>query len=78
MNENLFKKVEQKTHINKDTILSLANKLKSGNFKDENVLNEVITEISSMTGKEISLEKREKIISAIKNDKVPNDIENKW
>lgn len=78
MNENIFKKVEQKTHINKDTILSLANKLKSGNFKDENILNEVITEISSMTGKEISLEKREKIISAIKNDKVPTNIENKW
>jgi len=78
MNENIFKKVEQKTHINKDTILSLANKLKSGNFKDENVLNEVISEISSMTGREISKEKREKIISAIKNDKVPTDIENKW
>jgi len=78
MNDNIFKKVEQKTHINKDTILSLANKLKSGNFKDENVLNEVISEISSMTGREISKEKREKIISAIKNDKVPTDIENKW
>ncbi len=78
MNENLFKKVEKKTNINKNTILSLAEKLKSGNFKDEKVLNEVISELSYMTGRDISAEKREKIIKAIKNDKVPNDIENKW
>ena len=38
MNDSVFKKVEKKTNINKDTILSLANKLKSSNFKDENVL----------------------------------------
>ena len=78
MNDNVFKKVEKKTNINKNTILSLAEKLKSGNFKDEKVLNEVISELSLMTGREISNEKREKIIKAIKNDKVPNDIENKW
>ena len=78
MNDNVFKKVEKKTNINKNTILSLADKLKSGNFKDEKVLNEVISELSLMTGREISDAKREKIIKAIKNDKVPNDIENKW
>ena len=78
MNDNLFKKVEKKTNINKNTILSLAEKLKSGNFKDENVLNEVITEISTLTGRDISNQKYEKIIKAIKNDKIPNDIENKW
>ncbi len=78
MNDNVFKKVEKKTNINKDTIFKLANKLKSGNFKDEKVLTEVIDELSSLTGKEISNEKKNKIINAIKNDKVPNDIENKW
>ena len=78
MNDSVFKKVEKKTNINKDTILSLDNKLKSSNFKDENVLSEVINELSYMTGREISDEKKEKIIKAIKNDKIPNDIENKW
>ena len=66
MNDSVFKKVEKKTNINKDTILSLANKLKSSNFKDENVLSEVINELSYMTGREISNEKKEKIIKAIK------------
>ena len=78
MNDSVFKKVEKKTNINKDTILSLANKLKSSNFKDENVLTEVIDELSMLTGKEISKEKKNKIINAIRNDKVPNDIENKF
>lgn len=78
MNENLFKKVEKKTNINKDTILSLANKLKASNFKDESVLNEVIDELSNITGKSVSKEKKDKIINAIKNDKVPRDIESKW
>ena len=78
MKDSLFKNVEKKTNINKDTIMSLANKLQSSNFKDEKVLNEVIDELSSLTGKNIDDSKRDKIIKAIKNDKVPNDIENKW
>ena len=78
MNDNIFKKVEKKTKINKNMILNLAEKLKSGNFKDEKVLTEVIDELSYMTGKEISKEKKDKIIKAIKNDKIPTDIEKKW
>ena len=78
MNNGLFKKVESKTRINKDTIMSLENKLQNNNFKDEKVLSEVIDELSFLTGKEISSAKKEKIIKAIKNDKVPSDIENKW
>lgn len=78
MKDSLFKNVEKKTNINKDTIMSLAKKLQSSNFKDENVLNEVIDELSSLTGKNIDDSKRDKIIKAIKNDKVPSDIENKW
>lgn len=78
MKDSLFKNVEKKTNINKDTIMSLAKKLQSSNFKDEKVLNEVIDELSSLTGKNIDDLKRDKIIKAIKNDKVPSDIENKW
>ncbi len=78
MKDSLFKNVEKKTNINKDTIMSLAKKLQSSSFKDEKVLNEVIDELSSLTGKNIDDSKRDKIIKAIKNDKVPSDIENKW
>ena len=69
MNENVFKKVEKKTNINKNTIFSLAEKLKSGNFKDEKVLNEVIDELSYMTGKELSDEKKLKLYGLFKQAK---------
>ena len=44
-------------------------------MKDENKLRDLIKEISSITGKEVSKEKEDKIINAVMNDKVPNDIE---
>ena len=73
--DNFFKKVENKTSVNKETILSLANKLQGGNMKDENTLREVISELSKMTGKEVSKEKEDKIIKAVIDDKVPKDLD---
>ena len=33
--DSLFNKIEQKTNINKETILNLANKLQNNNMKNE-------------------------------------------
>ncbi len=74
-NDALFKKVEDKSGINKDTIISLANKLQNSNMKDENTLRDVIKELSSLTGKEVSKEKEDKIINTILKDNVPKDID---
>ncbi len=73
--DGFFKRVEKKTNVNKDTILGLAKKLEQGDMKDENNLREVIQELSRLTGKDISKEKEDKIISAVQNDKVPKDID---
>lgn len=73
--DNLFKKIEKKTNIDKQTILSLADKLQQGNMNDENTLKEVIQDISKMTGKEVSKEKEKKIIDAVLNNKVPKDLD---
>lgn len=75
MNDNLFKRVENKTNINKETIFALANKLQNGNMKNRDTLMEVIDELSSLTGREVSDEKKKKIVNAIIHDKVPNDID---
>lgn len=74
--DSFFKRVEKKTNINKETILSLADKLQRSNMKDENTLREVIKDISNMTGKEVSKEKEQRIIDAIKKDNIPKDIDN--
>ena len=73
--DSFFKKVEQKTNVNKDTILSLADKLQKGNMKDEKVLSEVVDEIANMTGKSVSRDKKEKIIKTIMKDEVPDNVD---
>lgn len=73
--DSFFKRVEKKTNVSKDTILSLANKLQEGNMKDEKTLGEVVDEIAAMTGKNISKEKKEKIINTIIKDKVPENVD---
>ncbi len=72
--DSFFEKVEKKTKVNKDTILSLATKLQQGNMKDRTTLKEVISTLSKMTGKKVTKEQEEKIISTIINDKVPQDV----
>ncbi len=73
--DNFFKRVENKTNIDKNTILSLAQKIQNGNMKDEKTLRDVIKEISTMTGKEVTKEKEDKIINAIMKDNVPKNID---
>ncbi len=73
--DNLFNKIEKKTNIDKKTIMGLAKKLQDTNMKDENTLREIIKDLSTMTGKEVSKEKEDKIISTIINDQVPKNID---
>ena len=75
MDNSFWNKVESKTKVSKDNILDLARKLSNGNMKDEKILNEVIDTLSSLTGKEVSDEKRKKIINKITKDKVPKNID---
>jgi len=74
-NDDFFKKVEKKTKVDKNTIISLAEKLQNGNMKDENTLREVIDTLSKMTGKKVSKEQSDKIINKIIDDKVPNNVD---
>lgn len=73
--DKFFSKVEKKTKVNKDTILSLATKLQQGNLTDESSLREVISTLSSLTGKDVSKEKEDKIIDTILKGKVPKSVD---
>ena len=75
LSDELFKKVEKKTKIKKDTIISLAEKLNNGNMKDEKTIRKMISTLSQMTGKYVSKEKEDKIVNAIIKDKVPKNVE---
>ena len=75
LSDSFFNKVEKKTKVDKNTILSLAEKLQKGNMKDENTLREDINTLSAMTGKKISKEQSDKIISKVVDGNVPSNID---
>ena len=73
--DKFFNKVEKKTNINKETILELAKELQENDLKNEKTLRNVIQKLSEMTGRAVSQEQEDKIISAVVNDKVPTNID---
>ena len=62
--DNFFKKVQNKTNVDKNTIINLAEKLQNANMKDEKTIRSVISEISNLTGKNVTKEKEDKIVNA--------------
>ena len=73
--DDLFNKIEKKTNIGKETILNLASKLQQSDLKDEKTLREIIETLSKMTGKKVSKEQSDKIISKVVDGNVPNNID---
>lgn len=73
--DSFFNRVEKKTNVGKETILKLANKLQENDLKNEGTIREIIDELGYLTGKEVSKEKADKIVSAVINDNVPKDID---
>lgn len=73
--DKFFDKVEKKTNVNKSTIIDLANELNNGNMKNENTIRRVIQTLSSITGKNVSKEKEDKIVSTVLKDNVPKDVD---
>ncbi len=74
LDNNFFNKVEEKTKVNKDTIISLARKLQDDSH-DETTIREVINTLSNITNKKLPEESINKIVDIIKSDKVPKNID---
>lgn len=75
LNDSFFNKIEKKTKVDKNTIVSLAEKLQNGNMKDEGTIREIIDTLSKMTGKKVSKEQSDKIVSKVVGGDVPNNID---
>ena len=73
--DKFFDKVEKRTNVDKDMILDLAKKLQQNDLKDEGTLREIIQTLSKATGRNVSKEQEEKIISKVVNNDVPKDID---
>ena len=75
LNDSFFNNLQKRTKVDKNTIVSLAEKLQNNGLKDENTIREIIDTLSMMTGKKVSKEKSDKIVAKVKGDSVPNNID---
>ena len=73
--DSFFNRIEKKTNVGKETIIELAKKLQQNDLKNEGTLREIIQTLSKMTGKNVTKEQEDKIVSTVVNDKVPKDID---
>ncbi|MBR3523335.1 MAG: stage VI sporulation protein F [Bacilli bacterium] len=73
--DGLFNRIQQKTNVDKNTIMELARELQQNDLKNENTLRDVIRKLSQMTGRDVTAEQENKIINAVINDNVPKDVD---
>lgn len=73
--DSIFYKVEQRAHVSRDDILHLAKSVSGQDLSNEDNLRSLIQKVARMAGKEVTEEKTEKIITAIKKDKVPKSMD---
>ena len=76
ISDSFLNKVERRTNVSKETIISLADRLKGGNLKDEGTIRSVIDELSKLTGKTVTREQSNKIVEAVIGDQIPDNLEN--
>ncbi len=76
MDDNIFDRVEKKTQVKKEDIIKLAKSVSNSDLNDENNLRKLIKDVAKLAGKEVTKEKEESIIKAVKKDKIPKDFKN--
>ena len=65
----------KKTNVNKGEILKLANDLQSKDLNNENDIRDFILSVAKVTNKSINSNKVDKLVSMIKSNKIPRDID---
>lgn len=74
MDEKIFDKVEEKTNIKREDIISLAKSIQGKDMNNERNLRKLIQDVAKLAGKKVSKEKEEKIIKAVKKDQVKDNL----
>ena len=75
MANSFFDKVEQKTNVKKEDILSIAKSIQHKDLSDESEIRKLIGDIGELAGREVSKEKEDKIVEAILKNKVPKNLD---
>ena len=68
MDRSFFKKVERKTGVDFDEIMTLANALTYADFSDEKQVRKIVKKVSRLAKKPITSELEDKIVQSIIQD----------
>ncbi|MEK4384909.1 stage VI sporulation protein F [Solibacillus sp. FSL W7-1436] len=68
MDRSFFKKVERKTGVDFDEIMTLANALTYADFSDEKQVRKIVKKVSRLANKPITSELEDKIVQSIIQD----------
>ena len=74
MDDKIFDRVEEKTNVKREDILSLAKSIQGKDMNNEKNLRKLIQDVARLAGKNVSKEKEEKIIKAVKKDQVKENL----
>ena len=75
MGNGFFDRVEKKTNVKKEDILSLAKSIQHKDLKNEDEIRQLISDVSELAGREVSKEKEDKIVDAILKNRVPKNLD---
>ena len=74
MNDKIFDKVEEKTNVSREDIISLAKSIQGIDMNNEKNLRKLNKDVAKLARKNVSKEKEDKIIKAVKKDTVKDDL----
>lgn len=70
----IFSTISNKSTLDKESILGLANSIKNADLKDEKVLRKIIRDVAKLANRSISKEVEDSLVNRISKDGVPNDL----
>lgn len=68
MDGSFFKRIEKKTGVNFDEIMTLANALSYADFSDEKQVRKIVKKVSRLANKPITKELEDSIVNSILQD----------
>lgn len=75
MGNSFFDRVEKKTNVSKEDILSLAKSIQHKDLSNEDEIRRLISDVSELARREVSKEKEDRIVEAILKNKVPKNLD---
>lgn len=68
MDGSFFKRIEKKTGVDFDEIMTLANAISHANFSDERQVRKIVKKVSRLANKPITKDLEDKIVNSILQD----------